>query len=661
MTDIRQPHDECTEICSKLAPRDWIDGHRVISQGPDRGQYMRADMAPFLLEVLDFAIEPWATEGYVLKAARIGYTEGVLGTAIAYTIACDPGPIAVLQPTDTEAKDYSRENILPMIGLTPALHEKIGTEFDHLGMGLRSSNTSMTFKSFPGGTLIIVGSASGVKLRRRSVKRAFADEIDGMKIDIREGDPLARYKKRTGDYVGKGAVMLAGSTPTVRGESIIEKRWDTSDQRLWTCPCPHCEEPKAILWDDIHWEKDVICDNCEKETSYDGKCGHCGFEAKRMTHHPETAHWACTSCGGLVTENGKPEFVRSGEWVSQQKGKYPGWHIPAYISLFPMAAWPILVHEFLEANDMAKAGDKELLQVFVNTVLGETWVDVDKLPKVTGLGERAEQFVNADGELITVPDGVGLLTAAVDVQKDRLELLVRGWGIGDESWDILHQRIWGKPEFPAVWSELAGFLTRPYTHTSGLPMRIACTFVDSGDKTADVYKFTKPRQGQRVFASKGDQGARGAPPVKRSASDTPQRGKKPTTLAERLRVPLYTVGTWTQKDVLMERLALTDPGPGYIHLRAAHPDLCNGFDAGYFKQFEAEAKHLVKVRHGRPDYRWVQLKKRNEAIDLHVMAQAAYGALGIQHRIAKFVEAASSGRLPSSGQRRARGTVHPGI
>ena len=662
MDDDRQEGHVCTDACAELSPTNWIDDHRVISQGPERGQLMQADLAPFLLEILNFAIDPWATEGCVRKAARIGYTEGVLGTAIAYTIACDPCAIAVLQPTDTEAKDYSRENILPMIGLTRALHDKIGTEFDHLGMGQRSQSTSMTFKAFPGGNLIIVGSAAGVKLRRRSIKRAFADEIDGMKADVREGDPLARYKKRTGDYVGHGGVMLAGSTPTTIQLSIIEKRWVSSDQRFWTCPCPHCKDEKIIEWKHIRWEKEVVCGNCEKATPLTGTCPHCGFDDKKVTHLADTAHWVCSSCGGMVAESEKADFIRSGKWVPTSKGKYPGWHVPAYISLFGMAAWPILADEFLEANEKAKNGDKEFLQVFTNTVLGEPWIDKDRLAKVTGLEDRTEQYTNAMGELIMVPDGVGILTAGVDVQHDRVELLVRGWGMEDESYDVLHQRIWGKPDFPAVWNELDAFLTKPYTHVSGLPMRIVITFVDSGDKTAEVYKFTKPRQGRRVFATKGDQGARGAAPVKRSQSDLSRRGKKHQTLAERLKVPLYTIGTYTQKDTLVERLGIDEPGPGYIHLRAQHPDLCNGFDAGYFKQFEAESKHLIRTgRDGKPDLRWVKIGKRNEAIDLHVLNQAAFDAIDVRQQMAKRVELASKGKAPATRHRRQKGIIHSGI
>lgn len=47
---------------------------------------------------------------------------------------------------------------------------------------------------------------------------------------------------------------------------------------------------------------------------------------------------------------------------------------------------------------------------------------------------RRERY-NAD-----LPDGVLLVTAGVDVQDDRFEVEITGWGKGYESWGILYKR-----------------------------------------------------------------------------------------------------------------------------------------------------------------------------------------------------------------------------
>lgn len=53
------------------------------------------------------------------------------------------------------------------------------------------------------------------------------------------------------------------------------------------------------------------------------------------------------------------------------------------------------------------------------------------------LQARAEHY-NAD-----LPDGVILLTAAVDVQDDRFEIEVRGWAREYETWGIVKTELYG--------------------------------------------------------------------------------------------------------------------------------------------------------------------------------------------------------------------------
>lgn len=51
-----------------------------------------------------------------------------------------------------------------------------------------------------------------------------------------------------------------------------------------------------------------------------------------------------------------------------------------------------------------------------------------------------------------------MLTAGVDVQDDRFEVEVVGWGIGKESWGIRYQKIYGDMLKEQVWQDLDNFL-----------------------------------------------------------------------------------------------------------------------------------------------------------------------------------------------------------
>lgn len=93
--------------------------------------------------------------------------------------------------------------------------------------------------------------------------------------------------------------------------------------------------------------------------------------------------------------------------------------------------WSDVMQEWLEAQ-----GDPEREKVVVNTRFGEAY-------ERKGNFESHEQFMrrreNYGAEL---PEGVLLLTAAVDVQDNRLEYEICGWGMAEECWGIKRVLFW---------------------------------------------------------------------------------------------------------------------------------------------------------------------------------------------------------------------------
>jgi phage terminase large subunit GpA-like protein len=197
-----------------------------------------------------------------------------------------------------------------------------------------------------------------------------------------------------------------------------------------------------------------------------------------------------------------------------------------------------------------------------------------------------------------------VLVAAVDVQGDRLEVVVKGYGAAEESWLIAFTQIHGDPAREAVWLELDKFLGQEFEHESGQRLRVELTVVDSGGAhTEHVYRYVGARFGRRVFAIKGGNIA-GRPLVERPS------------VHNRYRVPLFVLCVDTGKDIVLSRLRIPSPGPGFVHL----PDWV---DEEYVAQLTAE-KAIRKYVKGRGAVReWVKLRERNEALDLEVYALAA--------------------------------------
>lgn len=581
----------------RLTVSEWARTHRQWKQGTaqEAGAY-RTTRTPYLVEIMDSLSDPNVERLVVFKPARVGFTEGVIINSIGYYMHQDPSPILVVQPTVDDAETFSKEKLAPAIEATQVMRERIPEPRSRDG-----SNTILQ-KQFPGGRIGIVGTNSPRMLRMRDARLVFCDEVDAYPLSSGdEGDPVSLAFKRADNWDNRKLVI--GSSPKLKGLSRIEAAYQESDRRKWWVRCPQCGEPQILMWGG-------------KDTP---------FGVKWKSRQPETAIYVCVQ-GCVIEERQKGVMNAGGEWRAENPGhRTRGYWWNQLVSQLPGAAWPKLVHEFLEAQEKP-----ELLQVFVNTVLAETWeIRGEKIEGDT-LYARREVYP------AEVPAGVGVLTAFVDVQRGTggwLEVLVRGWGKDEESWRILHERIEGSLDDAEVRDQVDAILFRAYRHEGGAPMRIRRAFVDSGDQASMVYSYVKSRQPRGVFASKGDKAIQDAPIV--------IRAKKPNDAG----VKLMTIGTFTAKRRVFASLKRATPGPRFMHFHRLPDDAdvaataaFNAQDVEFFRQFAAEKLIPTRDSLGRSIFRYEQIADRNEAIDLEVGCLAALHALGpsVYERLGKF-------------------------
>ena len=198
-----------------------------------------------------------------------------------------------------------------------------------------------------------------------------------------------------------------------------------------------------------------------------------------------------------------------------------------------------------------------------------------------------------------------VLTMGVDIQADRIEAEIVGWGIGEESWNIDYRVLHGDTSQPEVWDELSDLIDYEYTHENGNILHIVATCIDSGYNTQIVYDFVKKNAHRRVYAVKGVAGA-GRPIV-----TSPSQGKAGK---KKRKVDLYTVGVDDAKTLLSARLKIRDEGAGYCHFPIER-------DEEYFLQITAE-KVVTKYRRGFAYREWVKTRPRNEATDCRIYSHA---------------------------------------
>ena len=550
-----------------LSLSEWAEQHAYLSpeSSAEPGKWTAY---PYQVGIMDAITDPLIEKITLMKSARIGYTK-CLNHAIGYHIDHDPAPMLVVQPTVEDAQGYSKDELSPMLRDTPALYGIVSEPKS------RDSDNTILRKAFPGGFLSLVGANSPRGFRRVTVRILLFDEVDGYPPSAgQEGDQLLLAERRTMTFWNRKIVI--GSTPLVKGTSRVEASFEMSDQRFFYVPCPFCHWSQVLKWAGIQWPKD----------------------------EPLKAYYVCENCKEHIPHSKKREMVGRGEWIATQMfSGHAGFRIWAAYSFSPNASWGRLAKEFLDVKS-----DPLKLRTFINTVLGETWEEEGEGVDDEALIGRVEQY-----EPTTAPYGVLVITAGVDVQKDRLEMEITGWGLGEESWSIDYVVLTGDPERQDVWDQLDEQLERTFTNADEIELRILCCCIDSGYKTQAVYRYVHPRQVRRVYATKGASEA-GKPLVGKPTKRSLLKGLK-----------LYPVGTDTAKDIVYARLKIQDIGAGYCHF----PDHYNN---EYFEMLTAE-KAVIRYHKGTPRREWVQTRTRNEALDARVLSLVALNILNPQLKV----------------------------
>ena len=553
---------------------EWADSNRIlVSESSSEPGRWRTDRAPYQKEIMDAFTQPGIWQIVIMASAQVGKTELELNM-MGRAIDVDPGPMLFVQPTDGFAEDFSKRRVAPMIRACPALQRKVYEAKS------RDAGNTITMKTFPGGSVAFTGANSPTELAGRPVRYVFMDEIDRFPASAgTEGDPLELAERRTETFRHNRKVVKT-STPTIKGASKIEKAYMLGTQEEWHTECPHCKKFSFIRFDNIKFDKEEYKD-----------------EGGERNYHVRNVRWQCPLCQGETKEYDTKRCPA--KWVAKNpeavEAGVRSFRLNAFMS--PWSDWTDICRSFLKAHD-----DPELLKVFVNTMLGESWEMRDRSGAPEMLFNRREIY-NAE-----VPTGVLVMTMGIDTQDNRLEYEVVGWGREEQSWGIAKGVIPGRADAPEVWEEIDDLLDREWTLPNGMKMRILASFMDSGGHfTQEVYGECARRQAKRLFAVKGEGGDK--PYVRLMKKDN---GKDNATR--------FIIGVDSGKEAIMYATTVTEPGKRYMHFPR---DYTCGYDIEYFRGLISE-KMVLHRRMGQTVVSWEKTYDRNEPLDCRNYARAAY-------------------------------------
>ena len=582
-----------------LSVSEWAEANRRLPETSSaRGAAWRNETTPYLKGIMDAVLEPGVTKLALMKAVQSGGSEA-LHNILGYFIQYDPSPMLFVHPTAMVAEEWSKERLADMLRSTPALRAVVRDR--RQPRKSHEAESTLSLKIFPGGYLALGGANTPNTFARRSVRFAFADDFARFPYVVgEEGDPGDLLVNRTTTF--HDGLSMFVSTPALKGDRI-DTLFSRSDRRRYFVACPHCGREDWLTWR----EPDHF------RVTYDGD-------------NPETARLECPSeehggCGARMDEPERRRMIakagarRDGGWratAETQEAGLVGFHLPAMVSTLGVTLSGI-VEQWLSA----RARGNESLRVFINTVLGEGWelrgtrVDAHTLlDRRESYGDGAEE---PDGERVEVPAEAPVLTAGVDVQVDRFEVLVTAWGLAGERWVVDFHAIPGDPRRSETQEALLRALERRYTHASGHRLPIHATCIDSGYASDDIYDFVLRHQHRRLYATKGYAGRSGNPIVGKPSEK--RYGRKPRP------VRVYPTNVDDAKADVMASVALTRPGPGYMHF----PE---HVDEEFFAQLCAEHRETRYNKTGVATHMvWVQHRERNEALDCAVLCLAAFRLL----------------------------------
>lgn len=582
----------------------WAAEHRVLSResSAEPGKW-NLDRAPYQRIIMDVISDKTCRRIVLMTSAQIGKTE-ILSNAIGYYSEHDPSPILMVMPTEDMARDFSKDRLAAMIRDTKCLKEVYGK--------VKSRDTSNTIlhKQFLGGYVKMIGANSPSNLSSRPIRILLMDEVDRYPSSAgTEGDPVDLAEKRTNNFWNKKIILT--STPTEKGLSRIEKEYNRSSMEEWCVQCPYCGKYTPYVWENLDF-KDMMM--------------------------------SCDCCGEKLTEDEWKDrpgtFVAGNPEVTDTRG----FHLNEMAS--PWKRWKDIVKEYQAAvHDLKATRSDHKMRTWVNTAKGEPYEPEGFSAEKDDLMKRREYY---SAEL---PEGVLVLTASVDVQDDRFEIEVCGWGSGFESWGIMYDKLFGNLEQEAAWNELEEYLLQQFHFENGNALSIACTFLDTGGHyTTQAYKWLlkMKRKRRMIFGIKG-YGANGVPLLHKKSTNNDYH------------VPILILGVNAGKETVMNRLNIAEYGPGYCHFPE---NIDRGYDRKYMDGITSE-KRIIKTVRGKPTVAWVKKKSggRNEAFDLRNYNTAAIEFMNPDFALLekKIEDGVDYMRKSSRAERRPAGVIRHGL
>lgn len=433
---------QITKPPPKRNPAEWARQKRILPSTSSEPGRFRPERTPWVEPICAAIADYRYNEVVAVMGSQLGKTDGVILNAVGWRLDDNPIPILIYLPTQKSAESLSKDRIDKMLRSLPDIWSTL------------DQKTNKISEKFIKGVRLGMGWVSKTEVASHPAGMVFFDEVDRIAPIKGEGDPYELTRVRGSSY--PNFTQVSTSSPT-EGDVADEQHLDTGlfhwkvsnniKSRSWLLwqsgtrhefmlPCPHCGQyfsPKLSL---LYYPDSGTV---EKETKL--HCPHCAVLIEQHHKHDMIA-------AGLM--------VSPGQWVDNGciKGKplasktYSAW-VSGLCS--PWISWGQRAIEYSRA---VKSGEHAIIQSIVNTRFGELFTLKGESPAWELVSSLKTVSNYRTG---TIPDAVQFLTAGVDVQSNRLVVVVMGWALNEwqrEGYLIEYTELFGNTAYDDVWARL---------------------------------------------------------------------------------------------------------------------------------------------------------------------------------------------------------------
>ena len=561
---------------------EWLeDNVLAIPDSPMPGPF-RSERTPWIAEALRIAADPETKLLVILASIQSGKSL-FARLFTCHIIANTPGPTAVFQSTDSEAKDFALRYMRPVWNNCPPVKSRISV--DDMD---RSTTTD-----FDRMTLYCRGLWNEANLQRLSLRFTIADECW-----MAPPGHLAELSARVTAFgwMGKRIFMSQGG----RANQEIHQLQETTDQRDWNFRCGKCDALQPWVWEQVRFPDDA------KLTG--------SWDLQKVS---TGTTYECAACQTRLPDNNatRIEANSRGCFVATTSAANSG-HIGLHWNSLATMSWGELAVMMIKAKESAEMyGDEEARRQFKQKRLALSWAEEGG--EIVNIAQAANYNCADDweGESVITPKGrvvdregapegsFPFRTAGIDVQRGHFFGVIRRWS------KTGHSRLKAFAKID-TWQDVEAFVKKHAVHP-------ALVMVDSGDSAQDVYRQTAMR-GWKCAKGSGNE----------DFSVTTKDGKTTRRFYSDKQTIMVTGLQTRAVLVVWSNLA----GKDLLHGLRSRKVFTYALDAGqdYVDQMSAEVR-VKDRRTGKPQWLLPQGKKDNHAFDcelLGLLAAVRWGIVG---------------------------------